>query len=164
MFGSIEMNVEPKTATRTILFQTGFNRDSKYLESTRLQTEIGELNARRQELEAKVEKAEVAEAARKEFVDATRTLIPGVTPKIGTDLYGSPVATPEASAAADRLIEALKTRCSDVRPVLAPVAGLPLCVDLKTFQIVLAEPYGSVAHNRAQGLLLEQKEAEKRKV
>jgi hypothetical protein len=102
------------------------------------------------------------EQARKEFVDAVRSLIPGVTPSAtGGSLYGRLVTPPEAEVAAQRLLEELEARCADVRPVLAPVAGADLCIDLKTFQLALPQPYSDTPHMLAQNLVAEQKKAEK---
>jgi hypothetical protein len=101
------------------------------------------------------------EAARKEFVIAVRALIPGVTPSAtGGSFYGRMVTPPEAEAAAQRLLEELEARCADVRPALAPVAGADLCIDLKTFQLALPEPYSDTPHMLAQNLVAEQKQEE----
>ncbi len=101
------------------------------------------------------------EAARKEFVAVVRALIPGVTPQVAGDLYGKLVTSPEAAAAGERLVKALEACCADVRPALAPVAGADLCIDLKTFQLDLPEPYSAMPHVLAQSLVAEQKKAEK---
>jgi vacuolar-type H+-ATPase subunit I/STV1 len=101
------------------------------------------------------------EVARKEFVAEVRALIPGVTPRIGTDFYGALVTPPEAAQAADLLLEALEARCEAVRPVLAPVAGLSLCID-QSFKVALQEPYGSVPHSLAQSVVADQKNEEKK--
>jgi hypothetical protein len=102
------------------------------------------------------------ETARLQFEDAMRALIPGVTPTPAADLYGKMTTSPEAAAAADRLVNELAQRCADLRPALAPVAGVGLCVDVKNYQIALREPYGSTPHVLAQALVYQQKEDEKR--
>jgi len=101
------------------------------------------------------------EISRREFVDAVRALIPGVTPQNGSNAYGSPVIPLEAEATAGLLIKALEARCADVRPALAPLPGPRLCVDLRVFQIALSKPYGHSAHDLAQALVAARKEEER---
>ncbi len=101
------------------------------------------------------------ETSRREFVDAVRALIPGVTPQNGSNAYGSPVIPREVEATAGLLIKALEARCADVHPALAPLPGLRLCVDLRAFQIALSKPYGHSAHDLAQALVAARKEEER---
>jgi hypothetical protein len=87
-----------------------------------------------------------------------RALIPGVTPQNGSN---APVIPREAEATAGLLIKALEARCADVRPALAPLPGLRLCVDSRVFQIALSKPYGHSAHDLAQSLVTARKEEER---